>query len=195
MSVSSVEEHQDLHRQCCSGPECGGRSRLLSFVTCSSPPPLLSPSQCSVHLSSSFDLRGQSGQRVSGLYQEPSLHTITSVQSGSSHNRFEEAGDSKTFLWHSDKSEFPGSWKNSTKKVICDNQCSHTNEIPPYMYNTGDSETYTIGANETWETLEETFDLEKSVVVPQTEYIVVDIPLQLGMGSPYSSSCFILIDR
>ena len=29
----------------------------------------------------------------------------------------------------------------------------------------------------------------------QTEYIVVDIPLQVGMGSPYSSSCFILIDR
>lgn len=31
--------------------------------------------------------------------------------------------------------------------------------------------------------------------MPLTEYIVVDIPLQIGMGSPYSSSCFILIDR
>ncbi|KAK4316798.1 hypothetical protein Pmani_012056 [Petrolisthes manimaculis] len=36
---------------------------------------------------------------------------------------------------------------------------------------------------------------EKLEEMPLTEYIVVDIPLQIGMGSPYSSSCFILIDR
>lgn len=194
LSVSSVQEHQDPQRHYCVGPEYRGTSRLLSLVPCTSPPPLLPSLNCSARLLS--PVQGFAGQRVGGLSREPSLYTITSVQSDSSHNKAEAASDSKTLYSCSrQKSRFSGSWENKTRQDAYDNQYDPSSEIPLHMYSRSDAITCAADAAESLEAWEETSALQKAMVVPRTEYIIVDIPLQIGMGSPYSSSCFILIDR
>lgn len=179
LSVSSVEEQQDITRRHSLGLELGaGTSRLLSIVPCSSPPPLC-PLQGSVTLASPIT-KELVCHRVSRQSQEAS--SDAAVWSGSSHNSCEVTNTSKVF----------GSWGSATRKKLQDN-LSCSSEAFTNVHNTLERITYPSTKTDVMETRDEVSSQTSGIL--QTEYIIVDIPLQMGMGSPYSSSCFILIDR
>lgn len=177
LSVSSVEEHHDITRRHSSGLELGGgTSRLLSIVPCSSPPPLC-PLQGSGTLASPIT-RELLCHRVSRHSQEASS---TDAWSGSSHNSCEVTNSSESL-------ETVGS---ATRKKLHDNlSCSRE---AFNVNSTMERVAYPPTDTARVETKNEVSSQASGML--QTEYIVVDIPLQVGMGSPYSSSCFILIDR
>lgn len=155
----------------------GGASRLLSMVPCSSPPPLC-PMQGSLTLASPVS-KELLCHRVSRHPQEASS-SDTVLWSGSSHN----CENANTF-------KVSGPWGSATRKQVHDNH-SYNLEAVASIHGTLDKESYTSASTED----KQVKDISpQSTEILQTEYIIVDIPLQMGMGSPYSSSCFILIDR
>lgn len=178
MSVSSIEEKQDFTRHCSSGIEFGGgASRLLSMVPCSSPPPLC-PIQGSLTLASPVS-KELLCHRVSRPPQEASS-SDTVMWSGSSHS----CEITNTY-------RISGHWGSGTRKQVLDNQSCNL-ETVANVQGTPDKKINILASAEN----KEVKDISpQSTEVLQTEYIIVDIPLQMGMGSPYSSSCFILIDR
>lgn len=156
----------------------GGTSRLLSIVPCSSPPPLC-PLQGSLTLASPIT-KELVCHRVSRHSQE--AFSDAAVWPGSSHNSCEVTNTSKVY----------GSWGSATRKKLHDDfSCS--SEAFTDVHSTLETITYPSTNTDDVETNNEVPSQPSGIL--QTEYIVVDIPLQMGMGSPYSSSCFILIDR
>lgn len=201
-------------------PPFSGSSHLLTLLPCTSPqpPPLLKPSQCARHLSSPTTLQGLEEERKvgGGLSSEPSFYSVSSVISGSSHVKSEAAEIPHNTCWSLEKSNkhmckqtcdgviqqsynvvTAAPWKNSTIKLDKDNQYNVDNtEIHPRMFRSDDMNSSYLGdVSESMDTMEDMSFSHKGLSMPRTEYIIVDIPLQMGMGSPYSSSCFILIDR
>lgn len=142
---------------------------------------------------SSGDAQEVGDHGTDGFSREPSFYSLTSIQSGSSHNSSVVDGDLTCNSWSREILRHSGSWDGKSKRNVHDNQCHSDVKVQPHMYSSSDAIICTADASTDMEVLEETSG--KSLVVPVTEYIVVDIPLQMGMGSPYSSSCFILIDR
>lgn len=223
MSISSVQEPQQLHEYrvtgsrigessltgaCVSTARCGGyggTARLLTLLPCTTPP-LLTPSQCTAQLSSPFQL--ECGRQ--GLSREPSFYAIASVQSGSSHNQADSACDtwdpetSRKDMSRPSCSSMLHDLKGQNSSYVVSGPSKQTSYLnyndececeSDARFKNGELIINAANAAGTMEALEDMANPQMLTAVPQTEYIVVDVPLQMGMGSPYSSSFFILIDR
>lgn len=157
----------------------GGAARLLAIVPCSSPPPLC-PIQGSVTLASPVS-KELLCHRVSRHPQEASS-SDTEMWSASSHNSCE--------ITNTFKISEP--WGSAAKKQIHDNHSCNSDTVAS-IHNTLQKKPNTSLSADGKQIKDEI--LSQSTEILQTECIIVDIPLQMGMGSPYSSSCFILIGR
>lgn len=154
----------------------------------------------------------QEESEVGDISSEPSFYSVSSVISGSSHIKSEEAEVCNDVCRNTEKSSKQihkhycdgvmqqscnvvtcTPWKNASMNVNKDNQYHLANaEIHPTLYK---SNIARRDLGQAVNSVEDETIPQKLLELPRTEYIIVDIPLQMGMGSPYSSSCFILIDR